>query len=423
MLKRLLNRSDFIKSSFTLIFGTALAQLIPIALQPILRRWYTPEEFGVIAVYLSIVGMVVVAANLRYESTVILPKEDDKASNLVFGSFIISLFFSLILFLAFLFFGKDLILLLSLPQEIEKWLLMIPLSVFVISCSRTLDFWLTRKKAFRASAVNKVARRSSEGTVQLLGVSAKSSGLIAASIIGDSVNLFVSLIQSIKHGLNFKTYKITTIKEQLKKYVEFPKYSTIPTLLNSVSLLLPVIIINQFYAAEITGHFDLSRQMLALPMALISVAVSKVLIQKIVEYKQNSKRITKLVTRIALSLAAMSVIGIIIIELFGIQLFSFIFGEDCSFSGKITQILIFSYAVKFVVSPLTSVFIALEKIKISSIWQVCYFLIICCLYFLKDYSIEEFLLLYIAIDIVAYVIYYLLLIYICKGYEKTIAHD
>ena len=419
MIKRLLNKSDFIKSSFTLIFGTVLAQLIPIALQPILRRIYTPEEFGLFAVYLSLIGMVVVAANLRYESTIVLPEDDDKASNLVVGGFFISLVFSLVLFILLFFLGNNLIQLLSLPKEISKWLYVLPFSVFVISCSRILNFWLTRKKAFKASAVNKVGRRSSEGVIQTVGNTFQSSGLIIGNIVGDTVNLLISILQSIKHGLSFKAYNISITKQQLKKYIDFPKYSTIPTLLNSVSLFLPVIIINQFYSQEVTGYFDLSRQMLALPLALVSMAVSQVLIQKIVEHKQNRKKITKLVTKIALVLLAMSAAGILVIELFGIELFTFIFGDEWEFSGRITQILIFSYAIKFVVSPLTSVFIGLEKIKISSVWQVCYFLIICCLYFLKDYSIEEFLLLYITIDIIAYAIYYLLLNYICVQHDKS----
>ena len=421
MIKRLLNKSDFIKSSFTLIFGTVLAQLIPIALQPILRRIYTPEEFGLFAVYLSLIGMVVVAANLRYESTIVLPEDDDKASNLVVGGFFISLVFSLVLFILLFFLGNNLIQLLSLPKEISKWLYVLPFSVFVISCSRILNFWLTRKKAFKASAINKVSRRSSEGVIQTVGNTFQSSGLIIGNIVGDTVNLFVSILQSVKHGLSFKVYKISITKQQLIKYIDFPKYSTIPTLLNSVSLFLPVIIINQFYSQEVTGYFDLSRQMLALPLALVSMAVSQVLIQKIVEHKQNRKKITKLVTKIALVLLAMSAVGILVIELFGIELFTFIFGDEWELSGRITQILIFSYAIKFVVSPLTSVFIGLEKIKISSIWQVCYFLIICCLYFFKGYTIEEFLILYIVIDIIAYVIYYLLLNFICIQHDKNIS--
>ena len=350
MIKRLLNKSDFIKSSFTLIFGTVLAQLIPIALQPILRRIYSPEEFGLFAVYLSLIGMVVVAANLRYESTIVLPEDDDKASNLVVGGFLISLVFSLVLFILLFFLGNNLIQLLSLPNEISKWLYVLPFSVFVISCSRILNFWLTRKKAFKASAINKVARRSSEGVIQTIGNTAQSSGLIIGNIVGDTVNLFVSILQSVKHGLSFKVYKISITKQQLIKYIEFPKYSTIPTLLNSVSLFLPVIIINQFYSQEVTGYFDLSRQMLALPLALVSMAVSQVLIQKIVEHKQNRKKITKLVTKIALVLLAMSALGIMVIELFGIELFTFIFGDEWELSGRITQILIFSYAIKFVVS-------------------------------------------------------------------------
>ena len=66
-------------------------------------------------------------------------------------------------------------------------------------------------------------------------------------------------------------------------------------------------------------------------------------------------------------LTGLAIVGILIIEFFGIEIFTWVFGIEWKTAGQLTQILIFSYAIKFIVSPLTSVFTALEKIKISSI--------------------------------------------------------
>ena len=105
---------------------------------------------------------------------------------------------------------------------------------------------------------------------------------------------------------------------------------------------------------------------------------------------------------------------------FGIEIFTWVFGIEWKTAGQLTQILIFSYAIKFIVSPLTSVFTALEKIKISSIRQIGYFLAIGCLYLLKNCTIEEFLLYYVLIDLISYFIYYLLLVGVCKKYDNKI---
>ena len=90
MIKRLLNKSDFVKNVTTLITGTVLANLIVVALQPLLSRIYSPEEFGTFTIYLSIIGMLAPAGSLKFEGAIVLPESDKKASALTLGSIIIS---------------------------------------------------------------------------------------------------------------------------------------------------------------------------------------------------------------------------------------------------------------------------------------------------------------------------------------------
>ena len=50
---------------------------------PVLTRLYTPEDFGVLAVYASIVSVLVVVTSLRYELAIPLPADDNTAANLL----------------------------------------------------------------------------------------------------------------------------------------------------------------------------------------------------------------------------------------------------------------------------------------------------------------------------------------------------
>lgn len=421
MLEKLENKSDFLKNITTLITGTVLAQLIPILLQPILSRIYTPEEFGTFTIYLSIIGMLAPAANLKYEGAIILPESDKKASALAIGSILISFVFSLIWLLIFILFDEQIIHTFKFSPSIKIWLLLIPLGVFIISSSRVFNYWLIRKKAFKASSINKLVRRSSEGISQFgIGYLTKHQGLIIGNLIGELLNFLVSFKQSIRNKLSFKNISSSDIKEQLRRYKDFPLYSSVPSLMNSISLFLPAIIVNQYYTLELTGQFGFSRQLLSVPLAFISIAISQVLLQKIAESSKLKKKILPLIFKITILLAALSSVGIIVLELFGIELFKWVFGEKWETAGRLSQILVFSYAIKFVVSPLTAIFTALEKIKISSIWQIGYFILIGSLYLLKDLSIEEFLFYYIILDLFAYSIYYFLLISVCKKYDNKI---
>lgn len=423
MAVRFLHKNEFLKNSLVLITGTAIAQVIPILFQPFLRRIYTAEEFGVFAIYFSLFSFLVVIASARYDSVVLLPKEDNDASLIVSGALVISLIFSLLLTIIVLIFQNNIITLFELPTSIKPFLLLLPLSVFFGSCYRVLNNWLVRKKKFKASSVNKIVRRGSEGSVQLfLGFSKNSSGLFIGSIIGDFFNCLMGLFQSKKSGFKF-SIETQKVKPLLLKYKDFPLYNSLPTLLNTLSFVLPIFIINNHYSKEITGQFDLTKQMLALPIALISVAISQVLIQKITELKQDSRRIKPLLLKTMLTLTVFSIIGLALILLFGVNLFTFIFGNEWLIAGELSQILIYAYALKFIVSPLSVTFIALEKIKVSSLWQTLYFISICSLFFLENLTIKEFLYFYIFIELGAYFTYLILMFWVATKNDKLISDN
>ena len=82
-LKEMLNlKSEFSKNVLTLVTGTTIAQSIPIAISPILTRIYTPEDFGVLALFISITTILGTIANGRYELAIVLPKRDNNALEL-----------------------------------------------------------------------------------------------------------------------------------------------------------------------------------------------------------------------------------------------------------------------------------------------------------------------------------------------------
>ena len=51
-------RSDFNSNVVKLILGSGLAQVFPLALMPILTRIYSPEDFGVFAIYMALAGIL-----------------------------------------------------------------------------------------------------------------------------------------------------------------------------------------------------------------------------------------------------------------------------------------------------------------------------------------------------------------------------
>ncbi len=421
MIKKFILNNEFVKNLLTLISGTAIAQVIAVLFQLIVRRVYTPADFGAFAVYMSIVGIVATVVTLRYELAIVLPKKDKIAANVFSLSIIINFIFSLLLFVVVLIFRNNLVSILNFPTNYSYWLYFIPLSVFLFSLYQSINYWLIREKAFKSSSINKIARRSVEGATQTgFGYLKIPFGLVVGDLLGNIANNISGFYQILKNKFKFSYLSKTNLIYALKRYKEFPKYNALPALFNSISLLLPVILINKFYSQTITGYFDLSRVVLALPLALITTSLFQVLLQQISDKRNKHESIKKYILNISMVLFIIAVIGIVVIKIWSVDIFTFVFGNNWKTSGVFTKILVFSYAVKFIVSPLSVVFTALERIKIGSVWQFFYFCLIISLLFFKNFNILVFLKIYVIIDLIAYSVYFFLILFVSNQYEKSL---
>lgn len=419
MLNKLL-QSDFVKNSSILIIGTTLAQLIPILIQPIIRRVYTDAETGRFDLYMSFVAILAAISHFNYARTVVIPKSEETAKNLLSGAIIITSIVSLIAFLIFLLAGDFIIEQFGLPKGIAPWLKYIPLSVFFIGSYNSINFWLTRNKKFKSIAFNKFIRRSAEGGTQILSKGISKNGLIVGNIVGDLINFAVHLFQLKKTNFNFEGISIKNIKKALIDFKDFPLYSLAPTLLNTISASLPIIIISATFGEKIAGQYGLSRTVLILPLALISVAISQVLLQKISEKKNRQEPIGQIIKGIFLSLSGLSLIAATIIYFFSTPIFNFAFGENWVLASEISKILIFYFCIDFIVTPLSIVFIALEKIKINSLWQIGHFFLILTLYLIQDFTIYQFMYYYMGISIISYLAYGILIYFTVRNYDNRI---
>lgn len=418
----MLKKSEFAKNSFILILGTGFAQLIPLALQPVVRRIFTDEEFGLFAQYYSIVAILSIVAGLKYESAIVIPEDDKKAVRILAGSILLNLMTSLILLVVLLFAGKQIFELFGFSPDLMNFVWLFPISVFLIATNVAFNFWLTRKKRFKGLVYNKAVRRGSEGVARIgFGYALKSGGLFIGTLVGDFFNFMMFLFQFKRSDGSFKKIKKKEISEALAEQNDFPKYALLPAVLNVISTHLPIFLLSALYSKSIVGQYDGSREILAVPLALISLSISQVLYQKIVEDNRGGKSILKLIQANAIFLVVLGLVGIAIFYPFGEPIFKFIFGDNWAMAGRLSSLLVFSYAIRFVVSPLSIIFVALKKLKIAAIWQIGYFLLTLNLLWIQDVSIEQFILYFVLIDVFAYVIYGLLIFITAKNQSRDIS--
>jgi O-antigen/teichoic acid export membrane protein len=302
------------------------------------------------------------------------------------------------------------------------WLYFLPFTLLLVSIIKVCNAWLIRVKNFKATSINKVSQKLAEVSSQLLfGFFKAPNGLIFGDFAGKIFNTGFSIYQIVKSGFNKKFVSKQTIKNNLLIYLDFPKYGILPSMLNTLGGMLPVFIISRYYSVEISGSFNFSRIILSVPFALIASGVSQVLMQQVSEKRHKRESISSDLFQLTWKLCALSGFGTLIIFLAGPEIFEFIFGTKWKLSGEYTSILIFSYAISFVVSPFSVLLNVLGKIKWASFWQVFYFVFISILWFLSDFRINNFLLAIVIIDVIAYLIYGFLIYKSVRYYENNLS--
>ncbi len=416
--------SDFTKNTITLVLGTAVAQSIPFLLHPFLRRIYSTEDFGAISIYLSLLGIISIASSLRYEAAVVLPKKDDDAANIFVLTFLINLGFTFLIYLALFLFKDKIVSFMNFPVHYANYLFLLPLVSFIFSVYQSMNYWLIRQKAFKASTKNKIVRRGVEGGVQVgLGLMNFPGGLFLGDLAGNLANMFAGYRQMLKNLFHPSNISLRHIRNMAAEYKQFPMFNLLPTLLSSLANAIPFLLINKYYSTEAVGFLDLTKLVLSIPLIFISATIAQVLFQQITVKKNNSESIGHDIRKILILLMAIILFEMVIIFPFGKELFGFVFGSKYELSGYYSQLLIFSFASNFLSSTFSCVFITLNRLKLNAIWQILYFFSICSLILFKDLNIVDFLKVFVTIDVSMQVLYCILIYFIVVQYEKKRISD
>ena len=416
-----LRQNDFLKNILTLMGGTSLAQVIPIALQHLLRGLFEPEVFGVYSLYLSYIAIVVVISSLKWEMAIVIQKEDRKAINITALALITSFGVNTILLVIGIIFYDPLIVILKFPAGSGWWMLFIPVSAWLLSSYQIVNYWLVRKKAFFIISTNKMARRSAEGIVQTaFGIRNFGPGMLVGDIAGNFVNLIVGIYQSIRKGLSINQISIPMMGVVAREQSEFPKYQALPALLTTISISLPVIIVTKYFGVLETSFFDLTRMVLLVPSTLIATAVSQVLFQNISERINQQERISALLIRISGLLVGIAVLVVTTMYLAGPYLFELVFDQSYRVSGEYAKLLSIAFMFQFIVAPISITLTALKKLKVLALWQVGYFSTMIILLFSSFEHVRHFYQIFTLVNIIAYSVYWVITFHQARIYDKRL---
>ena len=363
--------SSFLKNILLLVSGTAVAQLIPIAISPILTRLYLPASFGILMVYVSVLSILGVVATGRYEKAVIIPPQKETARQLVLLTQILIFSFCIILALLNFFFGASILQAIRTDALIPySWLLII--GIFFLASDQTYYHWANRLSAYKRMSISKVFNNLSSGVSSIIfGIfQMEALGLIYSKLLGICSSFLVNL-QTFSFS-NFKAIRFQEIKSTALEYFKFPVFLMPSHLMNALSTNGPPIILTMYYSETEVGWFALTQRVIMVPVSIIARSVGDVFRQKATEMYNTKGSYRALYLKTLGGLAAVGLIPFTILILFAPYLFSLIFGAQWEQSGEYAQILAILFIFQFTTSPLTNAFIISGKQQLEFVWQIVF---------------------------------------------------
>jgi O-antigen/teichoic acid export membrane protein len=371
-IRRLAPKGPVFRSVLLLAGSSAVAQVVSALTAPVTTRLYTPEDYGTLAVYASIIGFLLTIAGGRYELAITVPEDDSSAFNLLVLSFAVVCFCTFLTAIAAWLFGDALLTRIN-ASGLKPYIWLLPVSVLGDGSYAVLSYWAVRTRSFRQLAQTKM-NQSVSGSVTVIGL-----GLCHLGPLGLLVGGFVSRSAGIttlarpivrERRLLAPKIRLAEIKRLAVRYKQFPLLSSPSALLNAGGLMLPAIMLSAYYGAYVTGLFGLAMRIVGLPSSLVLGAISQV-------YLGEASRVSRddpgALPGLFDSVTAKLIPFSLLVLLFGCLspfAFGFVFGPEWKRAGVFAAVLSLHAAAQLVVSPISNIAILMERQDLQMVADV-----------------------------------------------------
>lgn len=367
--KALLPKNRFARSVGVLAGGTAAGQAVVVLASPVLTRLYSPEDFGLLAVYAGLLGIFAVVASLRYQLAIPLPESDEEAAGIAVLSLVVVLGMTLLTTLLVIFFGPPITALLNIP-ELASYLWLLPVGLLLTGVYQVFNYWAIRRNAFPVIARTKLTQAAGMVSVQIGGYALGPIALLLGRILGQSAGI-ATLAHATSRGSVFHSFvsrRPRHLRSVAAAYRNFPLLSTWTGLANSAGTNLPPVLIAALLGAGPAGIFALTHRVLSQPMAVLGKAVNDVFYRQATDaYKAGN--LGKLVPDIYSKLVAAALPVAVFIFLVSPAAFVFVFGHEWKEAGEVARWVTPWLFLQFVVSPCTGIYPIIDRHDIALRFQ------------------------------------------------------
>jgi O-antigen/teichoic acid export membrane protein len=273
-LRQALARDRTFTGAFVLLGGSIGAHAITLALMPVLTRVATPAEFGGLARFISMVGVLLPIVSLRYEWAVPLAATEARSARLMQLSMLLVLWFAALAGIAAAAVG------LSGPvgpisnsgidgRLAAAW---VAPGIVVLGTVQILTSWTIRTGSFRLLAMSRVLHSSFVGISQVVLCTLFGGHL--ALIIGFLGGQILAYAQLTRRAFgevvrNVRAENPPRLADVAREYRRFPLISAPSSLVNALGVEAPILLISSLGGAQPAGQLALAQRWAALPGMLV----------------------------------------------------------------------------------------------------------------------------------------------------------
>lgn len=339
----------------TLAFGSGIGSVIGIAAIPVLTRLYSPEDFGVLAVFTALVAILAPLVTLRYVLALPLPRHDGVAINLLAISTCLMLILSAMVALALWLGGEALVGLVSM-QVLAPWWWLVALGVLGTAAYEMLTLWATRKRAYKVIAQTNVTQSAAGAAVKI------AFGLLSVQPLGLLVGQLVAQASGIGRlmrdfFIEFRTKWRYISKTRMRKtawrYRGFPIWRVPSQFLMVFSMQAPLLFIAALYDPQITGQFGLAIMALSVPISILGQSAGKALYGEAARvFQDQPMQVTQMAREVQFRLILLALLPTAILFTVGEEIFVVFFGIEWRMAGSFASIMAIAMLFQFTSAPL-----------------------------------------------------------------------
>ena len=338
--------------------GTFVAQAVLALSSPVLTRLFSPAEFGVLAVFTSILGVIVPVASLRYEAAIPLPRESDDAKRITSLSLLLVTAAALSIGCAIGVARFAIAHWLGAPALARYWWLL-PLGIMGMGTFRAINMWIVRNEAYGLLSQAKVLQALLQVSFQLAG------GVFHLGLLG----LFGGYVLGRVSGAAYLVRRaalrplpeVAGLRRLAARYRDFPLFYAPAALINSAGIELPPLLFARFFSLDVAGYFSLTLRILTLPIFLIGQATGQVFYPQASSLGDEPDGARALVERVA---TAMLLVGLPLFAFLGLagpELFAWVFGPEWRTAGTYARLLTPWFFIALIVTPVTTFALVKER--------------------------------------------------------------